>query len=138
MIRFIRDALLHDIWLKLFSLALAVLTWVTVSYAIQRKQVPTANLSLTADQLTFHKVPVVVLSAAQDSRGFKVFPPDVDVTVQGDARTLRRLQTSDIRALVDLTGVDGATDLWKRIEVATPAGVTYVRVYPQDAHIIFP
>lgn len=138
MIQYLRDLLFRDVWLKLFSLGLAVLTWVTVSYAIQRKRTPIGNLTLATDQLVFPRIPVVVLSSAQDARSFQVVPQDVEITVQGDPLTLRRLQTTDIRALVDLTGVNEARDLWKRIEVATPAGVTYVRVHPRDAHIIFP
>ena len=32
-----RDLIFKDFWLKLFSLALAVLIWLTVSFAIQRE-----------------------------------------------------------------------------------------------------
>lgn len=138
MIQFIRDLLFKDGWLKLFSFGLAVLTWTTVSYAIQRKRTPIGNLSLVADQMVFSRVPIKVISSAQDARAFQVIPQEVEITLQGDPAALRQLQTTDIRAIVDLTGVNDATDLWKRIEVATPAGVTYVRAHPQDAHIIFP
>jgi hypothetical protein len=40
--------------------------------------------------------------------------------------------------LVDLTGIGAAHDLRKRIEVSAPAGVTHVRVYPEEVQIIFP
>lgn len=138
MMEYLRDLVIKDTWLKLFSLGLAVLTWITVSYAVQRKRTPVGAITLAMDQLVFPRIPVVVLSSAQDARAFQVVPQDVEVTVQGDPLTLKKLQTSDIRALVDLTGVNEAENLWKRIEVATPAGVTYVRVHPRDAHIIFP
>jgi len=36
-----------------------------------------------------------------------------------------------------LTGIKAA-ELRKRIEVSTPAGVTHVRVAPQEVEIIFP
>ena len=39
-------------------------------------------------------------------------------------KTVQNLQTKDIRAMVDLTGVGAARDLRKRIEVSIPAGVT--------------
>ena len=50
--------------------------------------------------------------------------------MQGNAKTLQNLQSKDIRAMVDLTGIGAARDLRKRIEVSVPAGVTHVRVMP--------
>ena len=58
--------------------------------------------------------------------------------VEGDAQLLERLQAKDIRIMVDLTGIESATDLRKRIEVSTPAGVTHVRVDPQQVRVLVP
>ena len=81
---------------------------------------------------------MTVLSSAEDVHNFKVSPSEVEVTVQGDPRTLQNLQSKDIRAMVDLTGVAAARDLRKRIEVSVPAGVTYMRVAPEEVQVIFP
>jgi YbbR domain-containing protein len=78
------------------------------------------------------------LSSAEDVRGFKVSPNEVEVTVQGSARTLQNLQSKDIRAVVDLTGVAAARDLHKPVEVSVPAGVTFIRVAPEEVQVIFP
>ena len=40
MIAFLRHLLLEDLWLKLFSLALAVLTWIAITFALVRDQSP--------------------------------------------------------------------------------------------------
>jgi YbbR domain-containing protein len=137
MIAFLRNLFLEDIWLKLFSLALAVLTWLTVTVAIQKEVSPTEAL-IRNKELTFSNLPVVVLSAAGDVHAFRVDPKEVQLTVQGDPRILASLKPRDIRVMVDLTGIDPVGDVRKPIKVSTPAGVTHVRVVPQDVLVIFP
>jgi hypothetical protein len=130
MIALLRHLLLEDFWLKLFSLALAVLIWFTVTFVSQKE--------VRTDTRVFFSLPVTVLSAAEDVRNFKVSPSEVQVTVQGDGRTLQNLQSKDIRATVDLSGVAAARELRKRIQVSAPAGITYLRVVPQEVQVIFP
>jgi YbbR domain-containing protein len=139
MIAFLRHLLFDDFWLKLFSLALAVVIWITVSLAIQKEVSPAASLALTnPGRLTFSHLPVIVLSSASDVRSFKVNPNEVEVTVEGDIKRLQNLQPKDIRVMVDLTGIESARDLTKRIDVSTPAGVTHTMVAPQEVQIIIP
>jgi hypothetical protein len=78
---FLRNLILADFWLKLFSLALAVLIWFTVSFAIQRKLTPISNLAMPTAERAFPAMPIAVLSSAQDVRGYTVEPKTVDVTV---------------------------------------------------------
>ncbi|SPE56932.1 exported hypothetical protein [Verrucomicrobia bacterium] len=139
MIAFLRDLFLKDFWLKLFSLALAILIWLTVSFAIHKENLP-APLSISPlTERTLFNLPVLVVSAAADVQEFRVDPNVVAVTVQGDSKLLDTLQSKDIRALVDLTGKpapDGK--LRAPIEVSTPAGVSHVKVVPPDVDVIFP
>lgn len=137
MIAILRDLVFHDFLLKVFSLALAVLIWFTVT-EIQKEASPLPRLTMNSDIRTFSNLPVVVMSAAQDVRNFKVNPGAVEVTVQGDAKTLKTLSSKDIRVIVDLTGVEGTIGLRKRIEVSTPSGVTHVRVEPEEVEVRFP
>ena len=81
---------------------------------------------------------MTVLASAEDVHNFKVSPSEVAVTVQGNPKTLQNLQSNDIRAIVDLTGVGAARDLRKRVEVSVPAGVTHLRVTPEEVQVIFP
>ena len=140
MITFFRNLVFEDIWLKLFSFVLAVLTWFTVnSMANQKEGIAVGSLSLTpSEQKTLNHLPVLILSSAEDVRSFRVSPKEVDVTVQGSLSVLRDLQTKDVRVSVDLTGVEAAQNLRKRIDVSTPAGVSYVRVEPEQVQVIFP
>jgi len=137
MISILRELVFDDFLLKIFSLALAVLIWFTVT-EIQKEASPLPHLTMNSDVKTFSNLPVVVMSAAQDVRSFKVNPSAVEVTVQGDAKILKTLTSKDIRVIVDLTGVEGAGGLRKRIEVSTPSGVTHVRVEPEEVEVRFP
>ena len=138
MITMVRSLIFHDFWLKLFSLALAVLIWLTISFAIREKVSPIEPLTLSGTPITFHNLPVMVMTSASDARNFKVIPNEVEVTVQGAASTLQRLQSKDIRAIVDLSGIRAAGDLGARVEVSTPPGVTFVRVQPREVRVFFP
>ena len=136
MIALLRDIFIKDFWLKLFSLVLAVLTWLTV-YINQGSSLGALRLA-PASRRTLNALPVLIMSSAEDVRSFRVHPKEVDVTVQGDARALAALHDKDIRVMVDLTGIQAAHDLRKRIEVSTPAGVTHVKVEPDEVQVIFP
>ena len=138
MMRFLRNLILEDFWLKLFSLVLAVLIWLTVSFAIRKETSPISALSFALPDRTFLNLPVLVMSSAEDVRNFKVDPNEVAVTVQGEARLLQSLQSKDIHALVDLTGLTATGEVYKHIEVSTPPGVTHVQVVPPMVRVIFP
>jgi YbbR domain-containing protein len=139
MIHLVRNLLLRDFWLKLFSLALAVLIWLTVSFAIRKEVSPaTALASARTEERTYYNIPVKVMSTASDSRGFKVSPTEVQVSVRGESRLLEKLQGDDIRAIVDLTGIEAARALSKRVEVTTPAGISFLRVVPNEVDVIVP
>lgn len=139
MIRFLHQVFFEDLPLKLFSLGLAILTWLTVWFAIQREVSPSAALPGTKEKtLTFVNLPVSVLSSAGDVHTLRVEPKEVQVTVQGDSRILSTVKSKDIRVLVDLTGIEPIVGLRKRIEVSTPPGVTHVRVIPEEVLVISP
>jgi YbbR domain-containing protein len=131
MTNFLRNLLLEDFWLKLFSLGLAVLLWLTVSVA-SRKEAGVEQRVLS------RMIPVTLLASTEDVHSFRVNPDEVALTVQGDPKTLQNLQTNDLRAIVDLTGVAAARDLRKRIEVSVPPGITPLRVMPPEVQVIFP
>jgi len=104
MMPFLQNLILQDFWLKLFSFALAGLIWFTVNIAIKNDISPVASLSLSpTEQMVLRDLPIVVLSPAQEIRGFTVNPKTANVTLQGDPASLRNLRKQDIRVLVDLS-----------------------------------
>ena len=137
MIGSLRKLFFQDFWLKLFSVALALLIWLTVSFA-QSGGGRNFFANASVPEQTFEKIPVLVVSEAADVRSFKVNPNEVEVTVRGDAKLLQDLQARDIRALVDLTGIESARSLSKAIQVTTPRGITLVQVVPEQVEVIMP
>ena len=138
MIGLVRYLLFRDFWLKFFSLVLAVLIWNIVSLAIRRDVTP-ANV-LTNNPMperTYFGVPLKVVFGAQDVRTVRIDPTAVQITVRGEEGVLEALQPRDIRAEVDLTGIQGRA-FRKRVDVTLPAGVTKVQVVPGDVEVIFP
>jgi YbbR domain-containing protein len=135
MISYVRNLLFGDFWLKLFSLALAILIWLTVSFA---KEGSIKGFGSRLSEQNYYNIPVLVMSSAADVQTVRVDPNVVQVTVQGERKLLENLQPKDIRALVDLTGIESARGLHKRIEVTTPPGITYVRVIPSEVEVIIP
>jgi YbbR domain-containing protein len=138
MIAPLRDLFVKDLGLKLFSLAMAVLIYCTISFVVKNEAPSLPALAMPIEVHTFYNLPVLIVSSAADARRFKVAPETVAVTVQGDPRILAGLESNEIRALVDLSGIESATGMRKRIEVSTPAGVINVRVVPSEVRVIFP
>jgi YbbR domain-containing protein len=136
MIEFFRNVFLRDFWLKLFSLALAILIWVTVSLG-RSGTVGIFFSNRNLNQQTYVNVPVSVVCPAADLRDFKVNPTEVDITVQGEAGLLRDLRPKDIQAAVDLRGIESG-GLRKRVDVSVPPGVTFVRVVPDEVEVTAP
>jgi len=138
MILFMRHLLFRDFWLKLFSLILAVLIWKIVSLAISRDVTPSTVLTNNPlPERTYYGVPIKVVFAAQDVRNVRIDPTAVQITVRGEERVLQALQPRDIRAELDLTGIQGRA-FRKQVDVSLPAGVIKVQVIPSDVEVILP
>ena len=138
MIAFLRDLILRDFWLKLLSLALATLIWLTVSFAISKEVSPFAAFTSHTPEQSYFNVPVLVILSAADVRTVNVEPGEVQVTVQAEAKLLQTLTPQQIRAQVDLTGIEASPRLIKRIEVILPPGVTLSRVVPDQVEVTVP
>jgi hypothetical protein len=133
MIPWLQNLVLKDFWLKLFSFALAGLTWFTVNMAIKNDISPVASLSLTpTEQLVLRDLPIILLSSAANDHAFSINPKSAIVTLQGDPSILRNIRKQEVRLVVDLTDAVDVQDLHKRIEVSTPAGITHVKVDPEE------
>ncbi|MGN6643508.1 MAG: CdaR family protein [Verrucomicrobiota bacterium] len=134
---FLRKLIFNDFWLKLLSLALAVLIWLIVWKVFLSKEVsPMSAFTHQSIERSYFNVPVFVILPASDVRTVKVEPGEVQVTVQGDPRVLQNIKPQDIKAQVDLTGIESARGLHKRIDIIVPTGVTYTRVSPDEVEVI--
>jgi YbbR domain-containing protein len=133
----LRDIVTKDPGWKIFSVALAVAIWLTV-HAISEDTSRRINPLSGLMTRTFEDVPVLVVSAAADVREFKVKPGAVQITVSGKPDAVTALDPRQIRVLVDLTGVEAALDLKKRVDVSTPPGITFVSAVPAEVDVVVP
>lgn len=135
MILFVRNLVVKDFWLKLFALALAILIWFTIDFSITKEVSPWAELiGRTADE-TVMTVPVVV--PATDSRNVSVTPQQVEVTLRGDPKLLGqlKLRPGDVRAQVNLSGIQSANGLLCSVEMILPQGVSYTHIKPDQVEV---
>jgi hypothetical protein len=126
MIKFFRHIFFDDFWLKLFSMALALLIWLVVSFSSGKDAVT---------ERVFPAVPVQIVSTAADVRSFQALPDRIEVTVKGDYRTIENLQPKDLRVRVDLTGMEAARNQRQPVEVVVPAGVTCLKAAPREVQV---
>lgn len=136
--QFLRNLVFGDWLLKIFSLALAVLTWLAVSFSLQQKPGAVPGQPDLSEQ-PYYDVPITVVSGTGDVHDLKTKPSEVDVvTVQGEKSIIQKFERRYIRLQVDLTGATLTNGLKRRVEVITPPGVTCMRVLPEQVEIILP
>ena len=132
----LRDIVTRDLGWKLFSVALAVAVWLTVQ-AISKDRGLSQSLGPWENH-TFTNLPVLVVSAAADVREFKVQPAAIGVTVRGRPEVISALTEKEIEVRVDLTDVESARSLRKRVMVSVPPGVILVRTTPSEVDVVVP
>jgi hypothetical protein len=129
MIVFVRNLVIKDFWLKLFSLTLAILIWLTVQFSINKDVSPWAALiGRTTDELVL-TVPVAVPADV------KANPSEVQVTLRGDPKTLKALTTDNVHAEVSLAGIEAADGLRRPVEVILPPGISYTHLSAEEVEL---
>jgi YbbR domain-containing protein len=131
-----RDWLTKDFWWKFFSVALAVIIWVTV-HKIYEEPRPT-GAAVNGSTFTYNNLPVHVVSASVDVHDFRVAPASVKVTVSGPVESMNTLQIGHVHAVVDLTDTNLAHDSRLPVEISAPTNVTIIGIDPPGVLVIIP
>ncbi len=132
----IRNWLTDDVGWKIFSVLLAVAIWLTVSRILTEPGAAGTNSG--GSTFTYDNRPVYIVAAAADVHLYRVAPATVRVTVTGSPEAMAVLQANQVRATVNLTGMDSAKELKRTVDVSVPAGVTVVSVVPSKVGVIVP
>jgi YbbR domain-containing protein len=132
-----REWLLNNLSRKLIALGFATLLYLAVRASIEEDFRP-FGLGGNLHTRLLSGVPVSIVTGAEDPRNFKLTPREVAVTVRGPAESVKALTPADLNVFVDLTGVQEATGLKKKIRVYTPAGIDLDQVQPPvvDVHSV--
>jgi hypothetical protein len=128
-----RDLIFHNLWLKLFSLLLAMLVWFAARTQLAENPVVPAAFSANDAQRDFDRT-VLVLTPPTDSRVFRVDPPNVTVTVSGPASLVQELTEGKVDVFVSAPG-PGVNAEPVPIEVVVPKGITVVQTRPAAAMV---
>jgi len=125
-----RNLILHNFWLKLFSIALATVIWLAVDNNIHNEQ----NLSqmLTADYI---RVQVSVQTAPGDKRVFRITPNDVVVIAVGKDATSFQASRKDVHVNLDLTQFDAKESNTEELKAQAPPGITVLEIIPYTVQV---
>lgn len=134
MILFVRNLVVKDLWLKLFSLVLAILIWFTVDFSLSKDVSPWSEIIGPAADETVITVSVLVPAG---TRNVSVSPQQVEVTLRGDPKLLEELKQKpeDVRAQVNLTGVRSADGMKRPVDLILPQGVAYTHIKPDEVEV---
>jgi YbbR domain-containing protein len=122
---FVQRAFVHNFWLKLASLLLAIVLWFLVAHD------PIAEVEMRVP-IEFRNLPD---NLEIDSANFT----EAQIRVRGPERLIHRLQVTDARAEVDLANVppgERTFDLTSR-QVHVPHDLEVVQIIPGQFHLSF-
>lgn len=131
------DFFLHNFWLKMASLILATLIWLTVQANLDkenRRVYPDRVLSDEMDKRVVTQkrleLPVTVLVDGRNSTEYRSVPTNVAVTVSGETMRINSLSEQEFLAYIETGGVTNPQREIFPILVNLPANVTLLRVIP--------
>jgi len=128
----LRPFIFQNLWLKLFSLILAILIWL----AIQSNQSDHQLLHLLFPAQTRElQCPITVMTTPVTRSVLRIEPGTVAVKVRaGDAAVLKNLRPESIQAYVRLPDLPNLSRLL-RVEVIVPRDVSLKEVIPEQVYV---
>jgi len=129
-----RQFIERNFWLKVFALILALLTWITVRFAISR-QLTFGSAPITAVTRVFSKSPVRLLTGADLAGRFRLVPDEVTVTLSGDATILEKLTGKEVTPFVNIARGFSGSGAMGKVEIFAPSGVSIMKIEPADVTV---
>jgi len=130
----LRALILHNFWLKLFSLLLATLIWFAIHFWIESGNRQPTNPITNPLTREFMRLPVRVLAQPGDTRVFKIDPDEVVVSLTGEDAVLRDLSPKNFSAFVDLTNIRSSRETNQQVKLDIPSGVT-AEIVPRTVNV---
>ncbi len=125
MLNFLRRFFLHNIWLKLMSLGLAVILWFLVA------RDPVAVVAVD--------VPIEFSGIPDNLEISSEVVPRSQIRLRGPEHVIRGMQAADVYAQVDLSGIRPGERVFNLTsnQIHKPAELEIVQVLPSQFHIAF-
>jgi YbbR domain-containing protein len=126
----LRNLILRNFWLKLFSVALATVIWLAIHYGIHN-DVALGPLSINRTLAQeYVRVPVTIRQRAGDSRVFRISPNEVIVVAVGEDVTLRQAAKKSLQVYVDLTDFESKDSSVEQLQSDAPADINVIEISP--------
>jgi hypothetical protein len=126
----LRQLILHNFWLKLFSVAMATVIWLAIHYSIHEEV--NTNQSLRSEYI---RVPISVKTVIGDKRVFRLTPDEVVVTAVGEDDALLRATRKDIRVNLDLTYFNTKEPTTKELVADAPTDIKVLAISPPAVEV---
>src|SRR5437764_12413334 len=127
MTEWFRRYVLHNLWLKVLALAIAVVLWSAVA------REPRVEVA--------HTVPIEFLNVPQGLAINSDKVPQVQIWLSGPERVVRGVNPQDLHPVIDLSSITPAAaertfSLGKK-QIKTPEGVDVAEIMPTEFHLSF-
>jgi hypothetical protein len=120
----LRGFLLNNLRWKLTALLLAMLVWFVIKFALYKGITSGRDQNLTEQ-------PVLVLKAPDDPRIFRIWPPRVDLSVQGT----RDLRPENLQVFVDVTAQRDMDTAFEPVLVRGAGAAKVISVRPRRVKV---
>ena len=129
----LRPFIIENLWLKIFSLILAMLIWFAIQSTQSDYRFPQGLFGSRLQTLEL-SCPVTVMTPPTLHAGFALEPGTVLVKVRGEESVLKRLSPESLPAYVRLSEAPNPSRL-VRVEVVAPRNVTIAEIVPDQVSV---
>ena len=131
----LRDYILENFWLKLFSLVLAVMIWYVIDSNMRNPaRAEDKPNPFKPSLIENYRRPVTVMTSASNRRLLVVEPSEVSVRLRGDPERLANLASPEVKVYVNLSDIPEPNGSF-RLEVDVPSGITVMQVLPSSVFV---
>ena len=130
----VRDIFTKDLGWKVFSVAVAVVVWKTIS-----NEAPGDMNTLAGwETEVFTNLPVQVVSADTDVTGYTTDPQEVTVRISARPEIVKSVQATELKVRVEISSADLTSNLRKDVDVSVPDGVQLINASPAEVRVLAP
>jgi YbbR domain-containing protein len=125
-----RHLIFHNLWLKLFSIALATVIWLAIDKSIQNEK--NASRMLVTGVIS---VPVGVDTEPGDKRVFRINPKEVAVMAAGKDAASFQAARKEFHVTIDVTRFDSTEPTTMDVKVEAPPDINVMDVNPSTVQV---